>query len=84
MKKLNYKELKNSDRIIYSYIRGSYAYGLEKPDGTSDIDTALVFIEPNEQLLGLGLDYQEQISDEKNDNVGYSLKKYMNMHIRIS
>ena len=79
MKKLNYKELKNSDRVIYSYIRGSYAYGLEKPDGTSDIDTALVFIEPNEQLLGLGLDYQEQISDEKNDNVGYSLKKYMNM-----
>ena len=53
MKKLNYKELKNSDRVIYSYIRGSYAYGLEKPDGTSDIDTALVFIEPNEQLLGL-------------------------------
>ena len=52
---------------------------MEKPDGTSDIDTALVFIEPNEQLLGLGLDYQEQISDEKNDNVGYSLKKYMNM-----
>ena len=84
MKKLNYKELKNSDRVIYSYIWGSYAYGLEKTDGTSDIDTALVFIEPNEQLLGIGLDYQEQISDEKNDNVGYSLKKYMNMHIRIS
>ena len=40
MKKLNYKELKNSDRVIYSYVRGSYAYGLEKPDGTSDIDTA--------------------------------------------
>ena len=79
MKKLTYKELKNSDRVIYSYIRGSYAYGLEKPDGTSDIDTALVFIEPNEQLLGLGLDYQEQISDEKNDNVGYSLKKFMNL-----
>lgn len=79
MKKLNYKELKNSDRVIYSYIRGSNAYGLENPDGTSDIDTALVYIEPYEQLLGLGLDYQEQISDEKNDNVGYSLKKYMNM-----
>ena len=79
MKKLNYKELKNSDRVIYLYVRGSYAYGLENPDGTSDIDTALVYIEPYEQLLGLGLDYQEQISDEKNDNVGYSLKKYMNM-----
>ena len=65
MKKLNYKELKNSGRVIYSYIRGSNAYGMEKPNGTSDIDTALVFIEPNEQLLGLGVDYQEQISDEK-------------------
>ena len=79
MKRLTYEELKNSDNVIYSYIRGSNAYGLENPDGTSDIDTALVYIEPYEQLLGLGLDYQEQISDEKNDNVGYSLKKYMNM-----
>ena len=79
MKKLTYEELKNSDNVIYSYIRGSHAYSLENTDGTSDIDTALVFIEPYEQLLGLGLDYQEQISDEKNDNVGYSLKKFMNL-----
>lgn len=82
MKKLSYEELKNSDNIIYTYIRGSHAYGVENADGTSDIDTGLVFIEPIEQLLGLGIDYQEQISDEKNDNVGYSLKKFMNLLLK--
>ena len=80
MKKLTYKELENDkDRILYKYIRGSHAYGLQKPDGTSDIDTAFVYFEPIEQLLGLGLDYQQQVSDERQDNVGYSLKKYFNM-----
>lgn len=80
MKKLTFEELnKTNNIVIYKYIRGSHAYGLEKPDGTSDIDTAMVYLEPMEQLLGLGLDYQEQISDEKQDNVAYSLKKFMNM-----
>ena len=79
MKKLTYKEVEQSNNLIYKYIRGSHAYGLQKPDGSSDVDTALVYLEPMEQLLGLGLDYQDQVSDERQDNVGYSLKKFMNM-----
>lgn len=79
MKTLTFEEVKNSDLVIYSYIRGSHAYGLEKPDGTSDIDTAMVYIEPLEQMMGLGLDYQEQVSDERHDNVAYSLHRFMNL-----
>lgn len=79
MKKLTYDEVKDSKHVLYYYIRGSRAYGLEKPDGTSDVDTAMVYMEPVEQLLGLGIDFQEQVADERNDNVAYSLKKFMNM-----
>lgn len=45
----------------------------------SDVDTAGVYIEPIEQILGLGLDFQEEISDEKHDNVWFSLRKFMSM-----
>ena len=81
MKKITYEELENDNynNVIYKYIRGSHAYGLQKPDGTSDIDTAMVYIEPIEQLMGLGIGYQEQVSDARQDNVAYSLKKFMNM-----
>lgn len=78
-KKYTFEDIINANLLIYNYIRGSHSYGLQKPDGSSDTDTAGVFIEPNEWLLGLGLDYQEQIQDEKGDNVWYSLKKFMNM-----
>lgn len=79
MKKYTFDDIRNEGLLIYEYIRGSHAYGLQKPDGTSDIDTAGVYIEPIEQILGLGLDFQEQIEDEKHDNVWFSLRKFMEM-----
>ena len=79
MKKYTFEDIKQHNLLIYNYIRGSHAYGLQKEDGSSDVDTAAVFIEPNEWILGLGLDFQEQIQDERGDNVWYSLKKFMNM-----
>jgi uncharacterized protein len=79
MKKYTFDDIRKEGLLIYEYIRGSHAYGLQKPDGTSDVDTAGVYIEPIEQVLGLGLDFQEQIADEKNDNVWYSLRKFMTM-----
>lgn len=79
MNRFTFDDIRNNGLLIYEYIRGSHAYGLQKPDGTSDIDTAGVYIEPIEQVLGLGLDFQEQIADEKGDNVWYGLKKFMNL-----
>lgn len=79
MKKYTFEDIKQKKLLIYNYIRGSHAYGLQKSDGSSDIDTAGVFIEPNEWILGLGLDFEDQIQDERGDNVWYSLKKFMNM-----
>lgn len=79
MKKYTFDDIRKEGLLIYEYIRGSHAYGLQKPDGTSDIDTAGVYIEPNNQILGLGIDFQEQIEDEKHDNVWFSLRKFMIM-----
>lgn len=79
MKRYTFESIRNDGLLIYEYIRGSHAYGLQKPDGSSDVDTAGVYIEPIEQVLGMGLDFQEQISDEKGDNVWYGLKKFMNL-----
>ena len=79
MKQYTFESVRNEGLLIYEYIRGSHAYGLQKPDGTSDVDTAGVYIEPIEQVLGMGLDFQEQISDEKGDNVWYGLKKFFNL-----
>lgn len=66
--------------IIYSYIRGSQSYGLALPE--SDTDHGFVYISPMEQLLGLGLNYQEQISSDKNDDCGYEIGKYMRLLIK--
>lgn len=79
MKKYTFDDIRKEGLLIYEYIRGSHAYGLQKPDGTSDIDTAGVYIEPNNQILGLGIDFQELIEDETHDNVWFSLRKFMTM-----
>lgn len=82
MKKYSFDDIRNSNLLIYEYIRGSHAYGLNMPDGSSDVDTGGVYMAPAEQLIGLGLDYQEQIADEKNDNVWLELNKYMNLLLK--
>lgn len=77
MKKYTFNDIRSEGLLIYEYIRGSHAYGLNKSN--SDVDTAGVYIEPIEQILGLGLDFQEEITDEKHDNVWFSLRKFMSM-----
>lgn len=76
-RKLTFKEIEDKGLLIYKYIRGSHAYGLNLP--TSDMDEGGVYIEPIESLLGLGYDYQDQINDETNDTTWYSLRKFLNL-----
>lgn len=78
MKKYTFEDIKNNNWLLYNCYRGSYVYGTYI-EGVSDKDTFGIFLEPVEQLLGLGLDFQDEISDEKHDTVWYSLKKYFNL-----
>ena len=82
MKKYSFDDIRKNNLLLYEYIRGSHAYSLQNPDGSSDVDTGGIYMAPAEQLIGLGLDYQEQIADEKNDNVWIELNKYMNLLLK--
>lgn len=77
MKKYTFEDIKKEGLLLFEYIRGSHMYHLNTPE--SDIDTGGIFLAPSEQLLGLGFDYQEQIADEKNDNVWMELNKFMKL-----
>lgn len=79
MKKFGFKEVEDSELLLYKYIRGSHLYGLNLPNGASDIDTGGVYYEPIEHVIGLGLDYSDEISDDKHDNVIYELQKFFNL-----
>lgn len=77
MKKYTFDDIKNNGWLLYEYVRGSVAYGTNTPE--SDEDHGGVYLEPIEQILGLGLDFQDEIADEKHDNTWYSLKKYLTL-----
>lgn len=77
MKKYTFEEIKNNGWLLYHYIRGSQSYGTNTP--TSDEDHGGVYLEPINQILGLGIDFQDEVSNETHDDVWYSLKKYCNL-----
>ena len=76
-----FEKIQAENRLLYSYIRGSKCHGLFI-DGKSDIDIGGIFISPKNVLLGLGLDYQDQIADESNDMVWWELRKFMNLLLK--
>lgn len=80
MVKYTFDEIIKSNLLLYHYIRGSQSYGLQTPE--SDTDTGSVFMAPAEQLLGLGFDYQDQIADDKGDNVSLELNKFMRLLLK--
>lgn len=77
MKKYTFEDIEKQELILYKYIRGSHLYGLN--NANSDIDTGGVYYEPMEHVIGLGLDYSDEISDDKHDNVIYELQKFFNL-----
>jgi uncharacterized protein len=56
-------------------IRGSQAYGTNTP--TSDTDYAGVYIQSKEDIFGVN--YKEQINDDKNDTVFYELRRFLEL-----
>lgn len=77
MKKYAFDDIEKEGLVLYQFYRGSQTYGTSTPE--SDWDEGGVFLEPTNQVIGLGLDFQDQIQDEKHDKVWYSLKKYLNL-----
>lgn len=73
--------VRNDNRLLYHYVRGSWCHGIAV-EGKSDIDYGGLFIAPKNNLIDLGFNYQGQIADEKNDEVWYELRKFMQLLIK--
>jgi uncharacterized protein len=75
---MNLLQLKSSSSIILETISGSKAYGLNT--ASSDTDIRGIYILPKQALYSL--QFEEQISDAKNDTVFYELRKLMNLLLK--
>ena len=80
MKKYSFEQIKDNNLLVYNYLRGSHCHGIATE--SSDEDYGGVFLAPAEQLIGLGLDYQDQIANETNDIVWYEMTKFMNLLLK--
>lgn len=77
MKKLNsnFEEIRNENRLLFEYTRGSTAYNLNTPE--SDVDTGGIFLdEPFEYYI---LNPTVQVSDEKHDTTWYELSEFIRL-----
>ena len=63
--------------IAYKYMAGSHSQNLNGPD--SDIDFHGVYFTDFTKLIGLGNDYEEEVSDEKHDETYHEFGKWMNL-----
>lgn len=72
------QDIENKGMIAYKYIAGSFSQNLFTP-GVSDIDYHGVYFTNYEKLMGLGDDYEEEVSDEKHDETYHEFGKWMNL-----
>lgn len=81
MEGLTLNDIEKSGLLLYRYKRGSLAQGTFV-EGKSDIDHSSVYLAPPSQLLGLGFDYQDEISDDKHDDVAWEFNKFMRLLLK--
>lgn len=74
---LTIEDLKKQGLIAYTYLRGSHSQNLNGPD--SDEDFGGVYFAPIENIIGLGVYYQKEISDEKHDETYHEFGKWMTL-----
>ena len=67
MKTLTFEDIEQEGLLLYKYVRGSVAYGINTEK--SDEDIGGVYMQPVETLCGLGFDYCDEIRDTKGDMV---------------
>ena len=70
------KDIEEKGMIAYKYMAGSYSQNLYT-EGVSDIDYHGVYFTDFTKLIGLGNDYEEEISDEKHDETYHEFGKWM-------
>lgn len=66
--------------LLYQIVRGSHSHGTATEK--SDIDTMSVYVNPVTKLLGFTNKNDFYIADEKNDNVGYELSRYLELLVK--
>lgn len=71
------KDIEEKGMIAYKYMAGSHSQNLNGPD--SDIDYHGVYFTDFTKLIGLGNDYEEEVSDEKHDETYHEFGKWMNL-----
>ena len=80
MRKYGFQEIRDKGLLLYEYVRGSVSQGINTQ--SSDIDHGGVYLAPAEQLLGLGIDYQDEIKSEKGDDDWMELNKFMRLLLK--
>lgn len=75
-----FEHIKKDNRLLFEGVVGSTLYGLNNAD--SDVDSKGIFLAPKHSLLGLGLDYQTQVSDERHDNTWYELGEFCKLLLK--
>ena len=76
----NFDLIKNEGRVLYHVLRGSHAYNLATE--TSDEDYSAVYLCNPKELLGLGFDYKDQVSDAKHDNTWFEVGCYLKLLLK--
>ena len=76
----NFETIKNEGRVLYHVLRGSHAYNLNTEK--SDEDYSAVFLCNPQELLGLGFDYKDQVSDAKHDNTWFEIGCYLKLLLK--
>lgn len=80
MKKYTFEDIREKGLLLYEFVRGSVSQGINTQ--SSDIDHGGVYLAPAEQLLGLGIDYQDEIKSEKGDDDWMELNKFMRLLLK--
>ena len=75
-----FETIRQSNRLLFEYIRGSYLYGLNNED--SDVDTSGLFIADKNQFFGLGHEYQNQVSDERHDTTWFEIGDFCKLTLK--
>ena len=71
------KDIEERGMIAYKYMAGSHSQNLNGPD--SDVDFHGVYFTDLEKIIGIGNDYQEEVSDEKHDETYHEFGKWMTL-----